>query len=463
MDELTMDQIVNCLQEISQFPIENRKLEFSRCFSAACRFSNTTPAEISHLTRINIEFIKALAEGDFSSLPSEVFVRGFLKSIAKIIAIPPDILVNAYSRTLRNEPNTTQKREVLEQSTKRAAAPAKHEKSDPQEKKMVDSINLSSSSKPNWSFDEFDGARRGSARTQNFQMKDQASEDLLSTTLNDFKTISPQTSYAQQTSSSIELNFEPEILGGQSELHPGNERSKLSSSVKLPPSKSDSRQTLSKSNRPLDLSKKTLPTKSPESGHGSRRFILSVVPFKVWAILGGLAVIGAAVLWPNERSPNGTVIEEAKVPSADLNKGIAAVPESSPIPADKPVDMESEVATTAGASDAQDSLKTAVPTIMGPLLEKGTLVVPEGKQVVEINASEEVKVRVFIDGKASELSNLNAAHHTFSFENFAEFFIYDASAVEVTFNGRDLGQLGGKGKIRRLSFAKRLKGDKNIN
>jgi hypothetical protein len=463
MDELTMEQVVNGLQEISQFPIENRKLEFSKYFSAACRFSNTTPAEISHLTRINIEFVKGLAEGDFSSLPSEVFVRGFLKSIAKIIAIPPEILVNAYSRTLRNEPNTTQKREVLEQSAKRAVVPGKHVKSDPQEKEMVDSINLSSSSKPNWSFDEFDGGGRGSARAQNLQMKDQASEDLFSTTLNDSKTISPPTTFAQQKTSSIELNSEHEILGRQSDRHLGDKQSKLSSFDKFPPSKSNSRQTLSKSNKPLDLSKKALPTKSLESGHRSHRFTLSVVPFKVWAILGGLAVIGAAVLWPNERSPNGTVIEEAKVPSTDLNNGIAAVPGSSPIPADKLVDMESEVATTAGPSNAQESLKTAVPTILDPLLEKGNLVVPEGKQVVEINASEEVKVRVFIDGKASELSNLNAAHHTFSFENFAEFFIYDASAVEVTFNGRDLGQLGGKGKIRRLSFAKRLKENKNIN
>jgi hypothetical protein len=176
-------------------------------------------------------------------------------------------------------------------------------------------------------------------------------------------------------------------------------------------------------------------------------------------MLVGFLVIGAAVLWPNERSPNGTVIEEAKVTTTDLNVGLEATSGDSPTSSDQSV----AAGSSALQAEVTEPLKTAVPVILDPQLEKGNLTVPEGEQVVEINANEEVKVRVFIDGKVTDFNHLNVAKHTFSFENFAEFFIYDASAVDVTFNGRDLGQLGGKGKVRRLSFAKRLKENKNIN
>ena len=94
---------------------------------------------------------------------------------------------------------------------------------------------------------------------------------------------------------------------------------------------------------------------------------------------------------------------------------------------------------------------------------KGTLAIPEGKQVIEITAKEDVKIRAFIDGQTVDVDTLTPATHSYSFETNAEFFIYDAAAVDVSFNGRDLGSLGSKGKLRRLTFTKRLKDNKIVN
>lgn len=464
MDDWTKEQIVNSLQEISQLPIENRKLHFSKCFAAACRVSNTTPSEIAHLTRINIEFVKGIAEGDFSSLPSEVFVRGFLKSISKMFDMPPDVLVNAYSRTLRNDPATTQKRDIVEQSSKKVVATVKKEETTTKEKGASELTSTAPNSKTNWSFDEADLSVGKFERTKDFSKQPEFSDDPLLGALKEFGNSPTQKTSSQGSSfevNSKDANAKSELSGGRLEAGRGKGVSDLGNTAELATGAKNSGGDTSRSSvsTPIPSGKKTWSSKNVESNRRSSWFSLSIVPFKVWAMLVGLIVIGAAVLWPNERSPNGTVIEEAKVTTTDLNVDPEATPGDTPTSGDQTM-------ATGGSTipvEVTEPLKTAVPMILDPQLEKGNLAVPEGEQVVEINANEEVKVRVFIDGKVTDLNHLNVARHTFSFENFAEFFIYDASAVDVTFNGRDLGQLGGKGKVRRLSFAKRLKENKNIN
>ena len=177
---------------------------------------------------------------------------------------------------------------------------------------------------------------------------------------------------------------------------------------------------------------------------------------KLWAIMGGAAVVLAAALWPRERAPNGTVIEEPIMsPKAEEILGssepqvleAAALPESEAV-VEKAVEREPT---------------SAIPIVPVSPVVKGTLAIPEGKQVIEITAKEDVKIRAFIDGQTLEVDTLSPATHSYSFETNAEFFIYDAAAVDVTFNGRDLGSLGSKGKLRRLSFTKRLKDNKISN
>jgi cytoskeletal protein RodZ len=47
-------------------------------------------------TRISIGYLKAIEDEDFSKLPGEVFVRGFLKSYARFLGLPDDEVMKRY-------------------------------------------------------------------------------------------------------------------------------------------------------------------------------------------------------------------------------------------------------------------------------------------------------------------------------------------------------------------------------
>lgn len=54
-------------------------------------------------TRISINYLKAIEDEDFSKLPGEVFVKGFLKNYARFLRLPEDEVVKRYE-----ERNTSQ-------------------------------------------------------------------------------------------------------------------------------------------------------------------------------------------------------------------------------------------------------------------------------------------------------------------------------------------------------------------
>jgi transcriptional regulator with XRE-family HTH domain len=53
--------------------------------------------EVAQQTRISLNFLKAIEEEDFSKLPGEVFVKGFLKSYAKFLRLPEDEVMKRYA------------------------------------------------------------------------------------------------------------------------------------------------------------------------------------------------------------------------------------------------------------------------------------------------------------------------------------------------------------------------------
>lgn len=59
-------------------------------------------------TRISIYYLKALEGEDFAKLPGEVFVRGFLKSYARFLAIPEEEIIKRYQevKPRRQTPET---------------------------------------------------------------------------------------------------------------------------------------------------------------------------------------------------------------------------------------------------------------------------------------------------------------------------------------------------------------------
>jgi len=54
--------------------------------------------EIAKKTKISMRFLTALEKGDYKILPSDVFVRGFLRSYARILGLDPEEVVELYKQ-----------------------------------------------------------------------------------------------------------------------------------------------------------------------------------------------------------------------------------------------------------------------------------------------------------------------------------------------------------------------------
>ncbi len=54
-------------------------------------------AEVSRVTRIPLTTLESIEHDHFDDLPGEVFVKGFLKSYAQTLGLPPDEVVARYS------------------------------------------------------------------------------------------------------------------------------------------------------------------------------------------------------------------------------------------------------------------------------------------------------------------------------------------------------------------------------
>ena len=63
-------------------------------------------------TRISMHYLKALEEEDFSKLPGEVFVKGFLKNYARFLNLPEAEVMSRYCE-LRPQPKTPEEAESL--------------------------------------------------------------------------------------------------------------------------------------------------------------------------------------------------------------------------------------------------------------------------------------------------------------------------------------------------------------
>jgi len=75
-------------------------------------------------TRISIHYLKALEEEDFSKLPGEVFVKGFLKNYARFLNLPEAEVMSRY-RELRPQPKTP---EEVESPGRDSSARCEHKK-----------------------------------------------------------------------------------------------------------------------------------------------------------------------------------------------------------------------------------------------------------------------------------------------------------------------------------------------
>ncbi len=86
------------------------------------------------------------------------------------------------------------------------------------------------------------------------------------------------------------------------------------------------------------------------------------------------------------------------------------------------------------------------------MLETSEKAVIETTQTVTVEVISPVKVRRRIDGGKYVTEHMQPKIYHFSFEKQADFFIYNAASVSISFNGKPLGSLGKEGRRRRISF-----------
>jgi cytoskeletal protein RodZ len=69
-----------------------------------------TIPQINRLTRIQEKFLRSLEEGDYEALPADVYVKGFLKTMAEVYHVPANTLLEQFERerglerSLENDP-----------------------------------------------------------------------------------------------------------------------------------------------------------------------------------------------------------------------------------------------------------------------------------------------------------------------------------------------------------------------
>lgn len=54
--------------------------------------------EVSRATKIQVKYLECLESGQYGKLPAEVYVRGFLRSYARHLGVPEDVLLRLYDK-----------------------------------------------------------------------------------------------------------------------------------------------------------------------------------------------------------------------------------------------------------------------------------------------------------------------------------------------------------------------------
>jgi cytoskeleton protein RodZ len=68
-------------------------------------------------TRINAQYLEALENGEYSSLPSATHTRGFLKNYARFLGLDPNPLIERYSQSQAHQPRPETRQRQIEEST----------------------------------------------------------------------------------------------------------------------------------------------------------------------------------------------------------------------------------------------------------------------------------------------------------------------------------------------------------
>lgn len=74
------------------------------------------------------------------------------------------------------------------------------------------------------------------------------------------------------------------------------------------------------------------------------------------------------------------------------------------------------------------------------------------EQLLELKVKEAVNIRINIDKRGWETARYEPETYKIKFKDDVNILVFDAAAVDISFNGKSIGSLGSKGRVRRLSF-----------
>ena len=200
--------------------------------------------------------------------------------------------------------------------------------------------------------------------------------------------------------------------------------------------------------------------------------------YLVWgAGIAGVVLVVVLAAWFGLSSSRHPTDGESENPTAAVAKQTdgdeVGGEEAKPIVAEMPPevttsDEKEELASAEAMQDAQPqpsdpvsagSDMSAVTTAEVPPnpavvdVAKPDEATPGQKNVVTVVVKKKVRAKVRIDSGENRYVNLDPKTYQYEFEEVAQFLIFDAAAVDIIFNGKSIGSLGGPGRVRRIGFA----------
>jgi len=90
-----------------------------------------TIKDVENLTKIRAKYIEAIEQDNFSVIPGEVYVKGFIRSYANSLDLDGNLLVQQYKNLKESMNNEAKKDEIIESGNKEEAHSSKIERPDP--------------------------------------------------------------------------------------------------------------------------------------------------------------------------------------------------------------------------------------------------------------------------------------------------------------------------------------------
>jgi len=421
--------------------LDPRRVEFGKELMQAREKAGMSVESLAQATRISRQFIENLEKGMAAGLPGDVYVRGFVKAIARTVGLDPAAMVARYAECMVDvEPVAPR---TGARTVARKAAAVTQQQPVPRETQSLtvaadpDAPLLDAPRQQvGWSrFNVFPGGRQGFFVAAGAAL-------VAVVVVVAWRVQSPAIVEGPETVDAADVGDEPQRDALTSD--PGAEG------------------LVARDGSVDDL--------APLGG------------------LGETSVDGTDALTSREIVPLEAVANVDAVPAAitqpavEVSEAVPAVPDEKPVrvaaeaqpeqpkkrkkspeevslvaekPAEvvavQPVAAAPEVASvTPPPTTEVDSEESAPAT---ERFEGSTGLTPGGEQVLELKVRETVKIRMAIDSTSPETNELKPDNYRFNFLSRAELLIFDAGAVEIAFNGRTLGALGGSGRVRRLTFS----------